>query len=110
MYTKMKYILSFSLVLLFSLGMSNSTFAQAAESLEVKVKGVGCSKDVANIKGNLEKLSGVSSCEVVKKGPTTTFAVSYNPEKIAVKKIYQIIEDTGDCLDPNDKPHRVQLK
>ena len=36
--------------------------------------------------------------------------VSFNPQKISVKEIVSIIENTGTCEDPNAKVHKVKIK
>jgi copper chaperone CopZ len=86
--------------------------AQTAANLTtitVKVTGVGCSSDVRSIGNMVEKLEGVTACEVEKRGATTRFSVSYNPDVACTDDIYSAIEDTPGCKNPNDRPYRVKL-
>jgi hypothetical protein len=39
-----------------------------------------------------------------------TVTVAFNPQKISVKEIVSIIENTGTCEDPNAKVHKVKIK
>jgi len=92
-------------------GQNNSDSTQVADSsitLEAKVKGITCAHDLKTIAGNITKLNGVSSCEVVKKGPTSTYRISYDPKLVTKKEIIAAIEDTPGCKDPNDRPYKVK--
>ncbi len=64
--------------------------------------------DLKMISANVEKLEGVSTCESIKKGPTTTFEVKYNPTLVTDKAIYAAIEGTGSCEDPDERPYKVK--
>ena len=79
------------------------------KTMEVKVKGVGCSRDCQAISFNVAKLSGVSHCRTVKKGATTTFEVTYAPSIADEKAIYSAIENTAGCSKQKDKPYKVKL-
>lgn len=81
---------------------------ESPEVLTVKVKGITCGIDLKMISANVEKLEGVSSCEAGKTGPTTTFKISYDPELITDKDIYNAIQNTGSCDDPDKRPYKVK--
>lgn len=81
----------------------------SATTITVKVTGVGCSTDVRTIGTSVEKLAGVSSCEAAKRGAVTRFVVSYNPDVVCEDDIYQVIQDTPGCKNPNDRPYRVKI-
>ena len=83
--------------------------AVAAETIKVKVKGVGCQRDLQAISASVAKVKGVSICETVKKGATTTFAVTYNPSLTNKEKIYAAVEDTPGCSNQSAKPYKVKL-
>jgi len=108
----LKFILLSTLV--FSFG--STSLAQSAEtpkadslkSITVKVKGITCSSDVKTITGNIEKLIGVQRCKADKPGATTSFELSYNPARVSEKDIIAVIENTGGCENPNEKPYKVK--
>jgi len=81
----------------------------AEKTIEIKVKGVGCSRDCKAISFNVAKLMGVSHCKTVKKGATTTFAVTYNPSIATEKAIYTAVENTDGCSKQKEKPYKVKL-
>ena len=76
--------------------------------IKVKVKGVGCSKDIKSIAASVKELDGVQSCEVGKKGATTTYNVAYDPSMVTKRQIEDAIEDTPGCKNPNDRPYKVK--
>jgi copper chaperone CopZ len=94
------------------------SFAQTADAapkakekiktMTVKVKGVGCEQDIKTISGNVEKLEGVTSCLITKKGATTTFKVKMNPSLVTEEAIHTAIENTAGCSNPNDRPYKVK--
>lgn len=79
------------------------------KTASVKVKGVTCSMDVKMISSNVEKLNGVNSCKSGKQGTTTTFDVKFNPALVTEKEIFAVIESTGSCENPKEKPYKVKL-
>lgn len=96
---------------------ANSAFSQTTNSNQttdsfktatVKVKGITCSMDLKMISANVEKVSGVNSCKVRKKGTTTTFEIKYNPELVTEKEIYSAIENTGSCENPDERPYKIK--
>jgi copper chaperone CopZ len=96
---------------------SNSTFANTSKSIEqqdsvqtihVKVKGVTCSSDLKTISQNVEKANGVKSCTTGKEGATTIFIIEFDALKISEKEIYAVIEGTGGCENPNERPYKVK--
>ena len=94
---------------------SNNIIAQntqqatpSTKTIKVKVKGITCSNDLKTIAGNVEKLSGVTSCKSTKMGATSSFEVIYDPSQIAEKEIFTAIENTGGCENPADRPYKVK--
>ena len=79
------------------------------KTIEIKVKGVGCSRDCKAISFNVAKLMGVSHCKTLKKGATTTFSVTYNPSIATEEAIYSAVENTAGCSKQKEKPYRVKL-
>ena len=113
----MKYFLSIC-CFFFSLSFATELSAQATstaatsvttQSITVKVTGVGCNTDIKTIGEEVEKLDGVRSCEAAKRGAVTRFVVLFDPEVACEDDIYQAIEDTPGCKNPNDRPYRVKL-
>jgi copper chaperone CopZ len=113
----MKNIPLFVLTILFMATSANFAYSQAAKVTEkatssltssIKVKGITCSKDLTMIADNVEKLEGVSSCEVAKQGATSTFNVTFSPALVTEEEIHKAIEGTGSCEDPNERPYKVK--
>lgn len=113
----MKSILTIALGLLFFVFPPSNVWAQAeagtiaetkSKTITVKVKGVGCSKDVKSIALSVKKLSGVTSCDVGKKGATTSYNVTYDPSAVSQNQIESAIEETPGCKNPNDRPYKVK--
>jgi len=116
----MKYLKIFTLSLVTFLAASSIAIAQTAsvadtqeqenlKILTIKVKGVGCMTDVKTISENVEKLDGVASCEIIKKGAVTSFSIKMNPALISEKEIHARIEDTPGCKNPDDRPYSVKI-
>ncbi|MEL6719191.1 MAG: hypothetical protein AAFO82_04280 [Bacteroidota bacterium] len=116
----MKYLRIFSLSFIAFFATAYLATAQTAsttdvqeqeeiKTISVKVKGVGCMTDVKTISENVEKLEGVTSCEIIKKGAVTSFSIKLNPALITEKEIFTQIEDTPGCKNPNDRPYSVKL-
>jgi copper chaperone CopZ len=82
--------------------------SEITKTIDVKVKGITCSKDLVTIAQNVEKLEGVASCKAAKKGATTTFEVIMNPALVSDEKVHAAIENTGGCKNPNDRPYKVK--
>ncbi len=80
-----------------------------AKTIKVKVKGVGCARDLQAISMNVAKVDGVSICETLKKGATTTFSVTFNPSVADEKEIYSAVEDTPGCSNQTARPYKVKL-
>ena len=83
--------------------------AATAKTIKVKVKGVGCARDLQAISANVAKVDGVSICETLKKGATTTFSVTFNPSVADEKAIYTAVEDTPGCSNQTARPYKVKL-
>jgi len=83
--------------------------AATAKTIKVKVKGVGCARDLQAISMNVAKVAGVSICETLKKGATTTFAVTFNPSVADEKAIYSAVEDTPGCSNQTARPYKVKM-
>lgn len=82
----------------------------STQSFTVSVKGVGCNEDVKSIAANVEKLEGVLTCSPQKRGATTKFQVSFDPNKISKSQIYDAVEDTPGCTNPKARPYKVKNK
>lgn len=83
--------------------------ATTPKTIKVKVKGVGCARDLQAISMSVAKVDGVSICETLKKGATTTFSVTYNPSLTTEKMIYSAVEDTPGCSNQAARPYKVKL-
>lgn len=99
-------------VLVFT-AIGNKSFAcntkpLADSTITIKVKGVTCSNDLKTLAGNVKELKGVSDCTPGKMGPTSVFKITFNPALVSTKEIYKVIENTGGCSDPNDRPYKVK--
>ncbi len=81
---------------------------ESGETVTLKVKGVTCHNDLNTLKENVEKLEGVSKCEVLKGGATSKFKVEFDPSVVSEKEIHAAIENTGGCKNPNEKPYKVK--
>lgn len=82
---------------------------EASKTINVKVKGVGCSRDIKAITLNVARLQGVSHCKTLKKGATTTFEVTFNPGVAVEKDIYAAVEGTAGCSKQTSFPYKVKL-
>lgn len=101
-------ILSTSTSIAFS--QSTDTTQRSATSISsmIAVKGITCSKDLTMISDSIEKLKGVNSCEITKKGATSKFKVRFNPALVSEKEIHGAIESTGSCDNPSERPYEVK--
>ena len=113
----MKLIQYIILVLIVMTATTNLAFSQSSDTVQltdsakvvsIKVKGITCGMDLKMISANVEKLEGVSTCQTVKQGTTTTFEVKYIPTLVAKKEIYATIEGTGSCENPDERPYKVK--
>ncbi len=113
----MKYVQSILLTIIVVVTSSNLVFSQSSNNTEenvsiqtsiIKVKGVTCAKDLSMISTQIEKLQGIISCEVLKKGATSKFKVQFNPSLVKESDIHLAIESTGSCEDPNERPYKVK--
>lgn len=107
----MKLIKLLIFVLAIMLANIQKNYAQQQDSIKViniKVKGITCSNDLKTISANVEKLAGVNTCKSGKMGTTSSFEIKFNPTKISEKEIYTVIENTGGCENPDDKPYKVK--
>ena len=123
----MRFIKSLFILLILLPFSTNFSFAQTAEvestvafeqstpqaitskTIKVKVKGVGCSRDLQAISMSVAKVKGVSICETLKKGATTTFSVTYDPSVATEKGIYTAVEDTPGCSNQSARPYKVKI-
>ncbi len=87
----------------------NQTVIEEDKTIKVKVKGVGCSRDIKAILNNVGSVIGVKTCETVKKGATTTFSVTFNPSVASEKAIYTAVEATPGCSNQTARPYKVKL-
>ncbi|SFF52180.1 heavy-metal-associated domain-containing protein [Thermoflexibacter ruber] len=113
----MKFIQLFVLACLFWATTASFAFSQTVstnqttENLKtttVKVKGITCATDLKTIATNVEKVKGVNSCKPLKQGATSTFEVKYNPALVSEKEIFNVIENTGGCENPTEKPYKIK--
>lgn len=101
------------IAVLFCAAISNKSLAQDIKSVKdttitIKVKGVTCGDDLKTLSNNVKVLKGVTDCKPGKAGAVSAFTISFNPELVDTKKIFQAIENTGGCSDPNSKPYKVK--
>jgi len=82
---------------------------ETEKTIKVKVKGVGCSRDLKAIATSVADLEGVNLCETLKKGATTTFSVTFNPAVATEKMIYSAVENTPGCSNQTARPYKVKL-
>ena len=87
----------------------NKEVVEADKTIKVKVKGVGCSRDIKAILNNVGSVIGVKTCETLKKGATTTFSVTFNPALASEKAIYSAVEATPGCSNQTALPYKVKL-
>lgn len=102
------FIMAFSAVNASAQTTSTEITQDNLEVITVKVKGVGCMGDLKDISTSVKKLDGVSRCKEGKMGATSTFVVTYDPEKITQKAIHEAIEDTPGCSNPESRPYKVK--
>lgn len=113
----MKFIKSFISTFIVFIATISSSFAQSItanqttailKTAKIKVKGITCSKDLKLISTNIEKLKGVSICEVGKQGTTSIFLVKYNPTLLAETEIFAAIENTESCENSAERPYKIK--
>lgn len=108
-----KIVLTFFIMLAFTSVASakSNIYEQPTDSIKtvnIKVKGITCSMDLKSISDNVEKVVGVKSCKVGKKGTTASFIVKYNPSIASESAIHTAIESTSGCENPDDRPYKVK--
>jgi len=107
------------LIIFALIGLSTTAFSQSTEnesipatdSLKttiVKVKGITCAMDLKTISGNVEKMQGVSSLVTKRQGATSVFELTYLPTAVSENEIFETIENTPGCEDPNDRPYKIK--
>lgn len=113
----MKLIKSFVMALVLLIAIKNKASAQntisnqptdSLKTLNINVKGITCSTDLKMIAANVEKLNGVNSCNAGKQGTTTAFKVVFNPAVVTEKDIFNTIENTGSCENPDERPYKIK--
>jgi len=87
---------------------ANNTTSLGDSTITIKVKGVTCSNDLKTLSVNVMELKGVSACKPGKMGPTSVFKITYNPALVSTKEIFKVIENTGGCSDPDERPYKVK--
>jgi copper chaperone CopZ len=122
----MKLLKSFLILVAICFIASTTTFAQSSDAnatastekttvvnqvktIKLKVKGVGCSRDMAAISASVAKLDGVSECKTLKKGAVTTFSVTYDAGLVEEKAIHKAVEGTPGCKNQAARPYKVKL-
>lgn len=101
------------IAVLLCVAISNKPKAQTIKSvadttIKIKVKGITCANDLKTLSENVKVLKGVTECKPGKAGPVSAFSISFNPALVDTKKIYQAIENTAGCSDPNERPYKVK--
>jgi len=93
----------------------NTETVAAVEKIEtvkkeiIKVKGATCKTDLGMIVANIEKLDGVSTCEVLKHGAVTTLEVSFDEQKTDLSAIRKAVMTTGTCENPDERRYQVKI-
>ncbi len=103
---KLLYPIMFLVCTIFAISAKGQTIDT---SITLKVKGITCSSDLKMIKTSVEKLEGISECKIGKQGATSKFTIKYNPQLTTEKDIYKVIEGTGGCEKPDERPYKVKL-
>lgn len=109
---KLLYLCLFSIII-FALGNSAKaqTINQSDSTIVIKVKGITCPNDCADIANNVKSKQGVKSCEKIgKPSAVTSFEITFNPKTIKYEDIVLAIENTPGCQDSNAKPYKVKEK
>ena len=103
-----------SIILISSIDISAQNeitlIVDSTETILIKVKGADCSNDLVRIGSNVEKIEGVVSCTLVKEGLTSKFEVVYKPTFVTNLDIYNAVENTGGCGNPDERPYTVKNK
>jgi copper chaperone CopZ len=87
--------------------VNTNHFANTADStIVLSVSEMGCKTDSKMVQTALYRRVGIKKV-ILSEGTVT---VTFNPQKISVKEIFSIIENTGTCEDPNAKVHKVKIK
>lgn len=78
-----------------SLGIKevSDTVAKMDEKVVVPIEGMSCMACVGKVKNTLSELNGVNEINVSLENKNATF--QYNPQRIIVEEIEQIINDIG---------------
>ena len=85
---------------------------EQAESITkkvIKVKGATCKTDLGMIVANVQKLDGVSACEVLKHGAVTSLEISFDEKKTDLKTIQKAVLTTGTCENPDERRYQVKI-
>ena len=75
-------------------------------TIVLSVSEMGCKTDSKMVQTALYRRVGIKKV-ILSEGTVT---VTFNPQKISVKEIVSIIENTGTCEDPNAIVHTVKIK
>ena len=87
--------------------VTTNHFANTTDStIVLSVSAMGCKTDSKMVQTALYRRVGIKKV-ILSEGTVT---VAFNPQKISVKEIVSIIENTGTCEDPNAKVHKVKIK
>ncbi len=87
--------------------LNTNHFANTTDStIVLSVSEMGCKTDSKMVQTALYRRVGIKKV-ILSEGTVT---VTFNPQKITVKEIFSIIENTGTCEDPNAKVHKVKIK
>lgn len=87
--------------------INTNYFVSTSDStIVLSVSEMGCKTDSKMVQTALYRRVGIKKV-ILSEGTVT---VTFNPQKISVKDIVSIIENTGTCEDPNAKVHKVKIK
>lgn len=108
-----KYFLIYGLLLsfapMFIFGQTKSqTTVNKTDSVFYSVKGMSCNSCVTHVKGTMDKVNGVTQCDVnLKEGMSV---IKYDPSKTDKKKIEEALKSTGYGIAELEKKERKEPK
>lgn len=99
--------LSFAPLLIFGQTNSQKT-VNKTDSVFYSVKGMSCNSCVAHVKGTMDKVNGVTQCDVnLKEGMSV---IKYDPSKTDKKKIEEALKSTGYGITELEKKEEKEPK
>lgn len=108
----MKKIFLFCLLLTGSLFLSQTSSAQAADTLKtvtIEVSNLHCDGDMPTIKKQLLNGEGIDDVTFTdRKKLASSFTITYHTAATSPEKVKAAIENTAGCDAPDEKPYRVK--